>query len=145
MGPLPVLLLAPPPGAPQPLLSGAWTGLRDGWEGGSQSFFFKASQVALVVRNLPASAGDVRDMGSVPESSMSPATRSSVPTWEAPRAGDTSGLWSHRVVQTRTQLKWLSMHASFLKLSIFYWAVVDVQCCVSFRCTAESSDKSWAL
>ena len=26
-----------------------------------------ASQVALVVKNLPANAGDIRDMGSIPE------------------------------------------------------------------------------
>ena len=31
-----------------------------------------ASQVALVVQNLPASAGDVRDMGSIPGSGRSP-------------------------------------------------------------------------
>ena len=32
-----------------------------------------ASQVALVVKNLPASAGDVRDVGSVPGLGRSPA------------------------------------------------------------------------
>ena len=31
----------------------------------------RASQVALVVRNLPANAGDTRDVGSVPESGRS--------------------------------------------------------------------------
>ena len=31
-----------------------------------------ASQVVLVVKNLPASAGDVRDRGSVPGSGSSP-------------------------------------------------------------------------
>ena len=30
-----------------------------------------ASQVALVVKNLPASAGDIRDTGSVPRSGRS--------------------------------------------------------------------------
>ena len=30
------------------------------------------SQVVLVVKNLPANAGDIRDMGSVPESGRSP-------------------------------------------------------------------------
>ena len=33
---------------------------------------FCASQVALVVENLPASAGDARDMGSIPGSGRSP-------------------------------------------------------------------------
>ena len=32
----------------------------------------RASQVALVVKNLPASAGDARDMGSIPGSGRSP-------------------------------------------------------------------------
>ena len=31
----------------------------------------RASQVALVVKNLPASAGDIRDMGSIPGSGRS--------------------------------------------------------------------------
>ena len=31
-----------------------------------------ASQMVLVVKNLPASAGDVRDMGSIPGSRRSP-------------------------------------------------------------------------
>ena len=44
-----------------------------------------ASQVALVVKNLPAKAGHVRDTGSVPGSGRSPgvgmATHSSIPAW----------------------------------------------------------------
>jgi len=32
----------------------------------------RASQVALVVKNLPASAGDIRDAGSIPGSRRSP-------------------------------------------------------------------------
>ena len=32
----------------------------------------RASQVALVVKNLPASAGDIRDVGSIPGSGRSP-------------------------------------------------------------------------
>ena len=34
--------------------------------------FFGASQVALVVENLPANAGDIRDGSSIPESERSP-------------------------------------------------------------------------
>ena len=44
-----------------------------------------ASQVALVVKNLPANAGDVRDAGSVPGSGTSleegMATHSSILAW----------------------------------------------------------------
>ena len=35
----------------------------------------RASQVALVVKNLPASAGDIRDVGSIPGSRRSPGGR----------------------------------------------------------------------
>ena len=37
-----------------------------------QSFILWASQVALVVKNSPANAGDVRDMGSISRSKRSP-------------------------------------------------------------------------
>ena len=49
---------------------------------------YLASQVALVVKNLPASAGDIRDSGSIPgwddslEEGM--ATHSSILTWRIP-------------------------------------------------------------
>ena len=38
-----------------------------------------ASQVALVVKNSPASAGDVRDVGSIPGSGRSPGEGNSNP------------------------------------------------------------------
>ena len=47
-------------------------------------------QVALVVKNLPANAGDIRDRGSIPGSGMSSgrtrqlATHSSILTWRIP-------------------------------------------------------------
>ena len=55
-----------------------------------------------MVKNLPASAGDVRDMGSIPGSGRSPgggsiATHSSILTWRIP--------WQatiHRVAQSDT-------------------------------------------
>ena len=39
---------------------------------GQRSLVGIASQLALVVKNLPASAGDTRDMGSIPELGRSP-------------------------------------------------------------------------
>ena len=48
----------------------------------------RASQVALVVKNPPANAGDLRDTGSIPGSGRSPegghATHSSILTWRIP-------------------------------------------------------------
>ena len=38
----------------------------------SVAYFLRASQVALLVENPPANAGDVKDMGSIPGSGRSP-------------------------------------------------------------------------
>ena len=50
----------------------------------------------LVVKNPPANAGDVRDMGSIPGSGRSPeegmATHSSILAWEVPRTEEPGGL-----------------------------------------------------
>ena len=49
-----------------------------------------ASQVALVIKNLPANAGDVRDIGSIPGM----ATHSSILAWRIPWTGEPGGLQS---------------------------------------------------
>ena len=41
---------------------------------------FGASRVVLVVKNLPVSAGDIRDMGSIPGSGRFPWRRAGQPT-----------------------------------------------------------------
>ena len=41
--------------------------------------FSGASQVALEVKNLPANAGNIRDVGSIPESERSPGERNGNP------------------------------------------------------------------
>ena len=59
---------------------------------------YGASQVALVVKNLPVHAGDIRDMGSIPGSGRSMeegmATHSSIPAWRMPWAEEPGGLQS---------------------------------------------------
>ena len=73
-----------------------------------------ASQVALAVRNPPASAGDIRDLGSIPESGRSLGGGHGNPLQysclENPM--DRGAWWAivHRVAQSRTQLKQLSTH-----------------------------------
>ena len=59
----------------------------------------RASQVVLVVKNLPANAGDTRDVGSVlgwgrppPEKEM--ATHSSILAWEIPWTKESARLYS---------------------------------------------------
>ena len=45
---------------------------------------FWSSQVALVVENLPASTGDVRDAGLIPELEKEMETYSSILAWKIP-------------------------------------------------------------
>ena len=59
---------------------------------------FKASQVALVVKNLLVNARDLRDAGSIPRSGRSPeedmATHSSVLAWRILQTEESFGLQS---------------------------------------------------
>ena len=69
---------------------------------------------ANVVKNLPANAGDIRDMGSTPGLGRSPGGGSGNPLQYSCLENPTDrGAWQatvHRVTQSRTQLKRLSMH-----------------------------------
>ena len=74
-----------------------------------------ASQVVLVVKNLPANAGDKRDAGLIPESGRSPGgghgCRLQYSCLENPKD---RGAWRatvHRVARSWTRLKRLSMYA----------------------------------
>ena len=59
---------------------------------------FRASQVALVVRNPPANAGGVRDVSSIPGLERSPGRGHGNPLQysclENPMVGEPGGLWS---------------------------------------------------
>ena len=64
-----LLLLGPYYSVPEPL---AWAILLRAWATWPPPCTSGASQVELVVKNLPASAGDVRNVGSIPGSGRSP-------------------------------------------------------------------------
>ena len=65
-----------------------------------------ASQVVLVVKNSPANAGDIRDMGSIPGSGRSPGGGQGKPLqYFCPENPMERGAWGatvHRVAQSRT-------------------------------------------
>ena len=67
-----------------------------------------ASQVMLVVKNLPGSVGDIRDTGLIPELGRSPeegmATNSNILAWRIPWTEEPGGLQSVGL-QSRTRLK----------------------------------------
>ena len=77
--------------------------------------FLTLLQVALVLRNLPAGAGDLRDEGSIPGSGRSPGGRhGSLLQYSCLENPMDRGAWRatvHRVVQSWTQLKRLSTQA----------------------------------
>ena len=78
-----------------------------------------ASQVALVIKNLPANAGDLRDVGSIPGSGRFPggehATHSSILAWRNPMDRGACGAMVLMVIKSQTWLKRrLSMHVQKL-------------------------------
>ena len=84
-----------------------------------------ASQVALVVKNPPASAGDIRDAGLIPGSGRSPGGRHGNPLQDTcPENPIDRGAWQatvHEIAKSRTRLKQLSMYVAlyYLDLSSF--------------------------
>ena len=71
------------------------------------------SQVALVVKNLPANAGDVRDAGSIPESERFPGGGHGNPLQCSclKNPVDRGAWWAtiHRVAKSWIRLKWLGV------------------------------------
>ena len=69
----------------------------------------------LVVKNLPANAGDLRDVGLIPGSGRSLGQGHSKPLQYSCLESimDRGGCWAivHRISESRTPLKWLSVHA----------------------------------
>ena len=74
-----------------------------------------ASQVVLVVKNLPGNAGDTRDTGSIPGSGRSPGEGHGNPLQysclENPMDREAWQVMIHKIAKSPTQLKRLSMHA----------------------------------
>ena len=75
------------------------------------------SDVALVVKNLPASARDLRDAGLIPGSEdpleKEMATHYSILVWKIPMDRGGWQATGHGVAKSRTRLKRLSMHAGW--------------------------------
>ena len=76
--------------------------------------WLRASQKALVVKNMPANAEDMRDMALTPRSERSPRGGYSNPLQYSCLENPTDrGAWQttvRRVTESRTPLKQLSMH-----------------------------------
>ena len=81
-----------------------------------------ASQVALVVKNPAANAGDIRDAGLIPGLGRSPGGGCGNPLQYSCLENPTDrGAWLatvHRVAKSQTQLKQLSTHTQMSKLFV---------------------------
>ena len=86
----------------------------------------RASQVALVVKNLPAISGNIRDIGSIPglgrslEEGM--ATHSSILAWKIPRTekhGRLQSIGSQRVRHDRSDLARTHAHILWEMINTF--------------------------
>ena len=68
----------------------------------------------LVVKNLPANAGEKKDVSSVPESARSPGGGNGTPLQDSCLKNPMNrGAWRvtiHRVAESQTRLKWLSSY-----------------------------------
>ena len=90
-----------------------------------------APHVALMVKNPPANSGDIRDVGLIPGSGRSPEGRHGNPLQyfylENPK--DRGAWWAtvHRVAQSWTLLKWLSLHAPYTDVQ---WIMKQFTCSV---------------
>ena len=77
-----------------------------------------ASEVALLVENMPANTGVVRDTGSIPGSERSPGGgHGNLLQYSCLENLMDGGAWratNHEVAQSRTRLEELSTHRSFL-------------------------------
>ena len=75
---------------------------------------FRDSQVALVVKNPPTNAGDIRGVGSIPGSGRSPEGGNGNPLqYSCLKNPMDKGAWRatvHRIAKSQTRLKWLSTH-----------------------------------
>ena len=71
-----------------------------------------ASQMALVVKNLPANSGDIRDAGSsIPGSGRSLGGRQPTPVFLAGESHGQRSLVGHSPqLKSQTQLKWVNIH-----------------------------------
>ena len=85
---------------------------------------YQASQLVLVVKNPLASAGDIRDAGSIPELVRSPGEGNGnlfqYSCLENPM--DRGAWWAtvHRVARSQTQLKQFSTHRRYQTKKTFY-------------------------
>ena len=88
--------------------------------------------MALVVKNLPANAGDIRDVGLILGSGRSPeegmATHSSILAWRIPRTEEPGGFTVYRVAESDMTEATLARRST--KITLPYVLVWSTSLCV---------------
>ena len=116
-----------------------------------KTYFTWASQVAQVVKNPPANAGDIRDTGSIPGSERSYGGGHGNPLqYSCLENPMDRGAWRatvHMVAKNQTWLKQLSMHTRLVET---YFSKLMCCCCLAelgLCCCAQafSSFREWGL
>ena len=86
------------------------------------TYLLWASQVVLVIKNPPANARDIRDVGSIPALGRSPGGEHGNPLQysclENPTDRGTQWATVYRVAKSQTQLKQLSTHYLLYRMSV---------------------------
>ena len=102
-----------------------------------------ASQVALVVKNLPANAGDLRDVGLIPGSGRCPGGNGNPLQYSCLENPMDRGAWQatvHRAAKSQTWLKRFSTSSSVLwtheQLSFFSSFLLSNHLSSRFNCRA---------
>ena len=104
-------------------------------------------QVVLVVKNLSANAGNVRDVSLIPGSGRSPGEGHGNPLQYSCLENPLDrGAWQatvHRVAKSWTRLKQLSMKASFYQITLWCWSLMHcwLTCVQSLWCGPETRSK----
>ena len=90
-------------------------------------------QVELVVKNLPANAGDIRDAGLIPGLGRNPggeslgtATESSILVWRIPMDRGAQWVAVHRVGKNWIWLKWFNAHTCTSYPALFFLIVLTI-------------------
>ena len=128
------------------------------WEGAKHHLLWlwvlpwRASQVALVVKNPPANTWDIRDVGSLPGLGKSPREGNGNPLQYSclGNAMDRGAWWAivHRVIRSRTWLKWLSMwylDEMYLSPGGVCRAAAWLQLCRAKSLTGKWGEGCWAI
>ena len=91
---------------------------------------YRASQLALVVQNSPASAGDIRDTDSIPRLGRYPrGGHGNLLQYSCLENPMDRGVWwaiVHKVEQSWTRLKRLSMIHTHEKQNLLYWCTMNI-------------------